>query len=74
MAFQCNNEALKAANEIPSDRVSVDGCRTGVGVDNLHLKCRDILFTWAPGSQGEALPNGKGIKANKARNCSKIIL
>ena len=27
--------------------------------------CRDLLFVWSPGSEGEKLPDGKGIKANE---------
>ena len=31
----------------------------------MNKVCRDLLFVWSPGSEGEKLPDGKGIEANK---------
>ena len=31
----------------------------------MNKVCRDLLFVWSPGSEGEKLPDGKGVEANK---------
>ena len=33
--------------------------------NSVNKVCRDLLFVWSPGSEGEKLPDGKGIEANK---------
>ena len=63
MVQQCDNFELEDYDEPSTGRVSYDQCRTDLGVEDLHKMCKDILFVWSPGSEGEALPDGKGIEA-----------
>ena len=65
MMYQCDNDAIDQHSDTPDeDGISNDGCRTGVGIDELNKLCQTVLFSWAPGNEGEALPDGKGVAAN----------
>ncbi len=64
LAYQCDNKAFDEYSITPvTGAKSDDGCKSGVG-DLVNKFCRDLLFVWTPGSEGEKLPDGKGIKAN----------
>ena len=66
MAYQCDNVAIADENGDPdTNDVSDDGCVTDLGVNyDVSRFCKDPLFAWAPGSEGESLPSGFGVPAN----------
>ena len=62
LLFQCHNVLMEDNNVLPDvDAVSEDGCRTGAGFENLHAACREVLFSWGPGSEGEMIEGNRGI-------------
>ena len=71
MVFQCDNSRINAG-DIDTTKTSTDGCKTDLGVTNLHKMCENLVFAWSPGSQGEALPSGKGIEAIAVRQLTVI--
>jgi hypothetical protein len=65
LSYQCDNAAFTTYDITPdTSATSSDGCRTGVG-DLVDKLCRELIFVWSPGSEGEKLPDGKGIKAKE---------
>jgi hypothetical protein len=47
LVFQCNNERLEqdgVTPDVSAGAISDDGCRSGVGGQNLHLYCQVRLL------------------------------
>lgn len=66
IAYQCDNAAIAELSQPPTvNRAVGDGCRSALGPYGVDKRCSQPLFVWSKGSQGEMMPQGKGIKANE---------